>query len=98
MFCQLKSEVRWEAFEVALDRLDERFRLDAIERFGEAIEELWRNWRRHDPINLVSKYRAILKSLRGITIDCGWRDGALDWLRAAWNEVRKAHRPYTGEP
>ena len=26
------------------------------------------------------------------------RDGALDWLRAAWNEVRKAHRPYTGKP
>ena len=26
------------------------------------------------------------------------RDGALDWLRAAWGEVRKAHRPYTGKP
>jgi hypothetical protein len=26
------------------------------------------------------------------------RDGALDWLRAAWNEVRKGLRPYTGEP
>jgi hypothetical protein len=38
------------------------------------IAERWRNWRRHDPINLVAKYRANLKSLRGITIDRGWRD------------------------
>ncbi len=41
---------------------------------GEAIEERWRNWRRHDPINLVARYRDNLKSLRGIYIDCGWRD------------------------
>jgi len=26
------------------------------------------------------------------------RDGALDWLRAGWNEVRKGLRPYTGRP
>jgi tetratricopeptide (TPR) repeat protein len=26
------------------------------------------------------------------------RDGALDWLRAAWAEVRRGLRPYTGEP
>jgi hypothetical protein len=26
------------------------------------------------------------------------RDGALDWLRAAWGDVRKALRPYTAEP
>ena len=32
------------------------------------------NWRRHDPINLVAKYTRNLKSLRGIYIDCGWRD------------------------
>jgi hypothetical protein len=25
-------------------------------------------------INLVARYRANLKSLRGIYIDCGWRD------------------------
>jgi len=24
---------------------------------GEAIEERWRNWRKHDPINLVARYR-----------------------------------------
>jgi enterochelin esterase-like enzyme len=41
---------------------------------GELIEERWRAWRRHDPVNLVAKYRASLKRLRGIYIDCGWRD------------------------
>jgi hypothetical protein len=41
---------------------------------GEAIAERWRKWREHDPINLVAKYRDNLRSLRGIYIDCGWRD------------------------
>ena len=41
---------------------------------GELIARRWRNWCAHDPINLVTKYRANLKSLRGIYIDCGWRD------------------------
>ena len=41
---------------------------------GEPIEERWREWRKHDPINLVARYRANLKSLKGIYIDCGWRD------------------------
>ncbi len=50
------------------------FRIPFNAETGEVIQERWRNWRRHDPINLVSKYRANLKSLRGIYIDCGWRD------------------------
>ncbi len=41
---------------------------------GESIPQRWRQWRKHDPINLVSKYRSNLKTLRGIYIDCGWRD------------------------
>ncbi len=41
---------------------------------GESIPQRWRAWRRHDPINLVSKYKANLKTLRGIYIDCGRRD------------------------
>jgi S-formylglutathione hydrolase FrmB len=41
---------------------------------GETIEERWRKWRAHDPINLVARYRDNLKSLSGIYIDCGWRD------------------------
>ncbi|HTQ73578.1 MAG TPA: alpha/beta hydrolase-fold protein [Burkholderiales bacterium] len=41
---------------------------------GEVIPERWREWRKHDPVNLVGRYRASLKSMRGIYIDCGWRD------------------------
>ena len=41
---------------------------------GEPIPERWRAWQRHDPINLVFKYKKNLRSLRGIYIDCGWQD------------------------
>lgn len=41
---------------------------------GEFIASRWKKWRAHDPIHLVDKYRANLKSMRGIYIDCGWRD------------------------
>jgi S-formylglutathione hydrolase FrmB len=41
---------------------------------GELIPERWRAWRRHDPINLVARYRSNLKTLRGIYLDCGSRD------------------------
>jgi S-formylglutathione hydrolase FrmB len=41
---------------------------------GEPIPERWQKWRAHDPIHLVSRYRDNLRSLRGIYIDCGWRD------------------------
>ena len=41
---------------------------------GELIPERWRNWLKHDPIQLVSRYRKNLASLHGIYIDCGWRD------------------------
>jgi enterochelin esterase-like enzyme len=41
---------------------------------GEPLPARWAKWRAHDPINLVQRYRANLKSLRGIYIDCGWRD------------------------
>ena len=50
------------------------FRLPVHAETGELIPKRWRAWQRHDPINLVSKHRNSLKSLRGIYIDCGWRD------------------------
>jgi len=46
------------------------FRLDT----GELVPERWRRWLRHDPINMVARYAKSLKTLRGIYIDCGWRD------------------------
>ena len=41
---------------------------------GERIEKRWRQWLAHDPVNLIRKNKARLAKLRGIYIDCGWRD------------------------
>jgi hypothetical protein len=41
---------------------------------GDLLPQRWRRWLRHDPINLVSRHARQLKSLRGIFMDCGWRD------------------------
>jgi enterochelin esterase-like enzyme len=50
------------------------FRLPFNLETGEVLPERWRQWQRHDPVRLVDRYRRNLKSLRGIYIDCGWRD------------------------
>jgi S-formylglutathione hydrolase FrmB len=50
------------------------FRLPFNLETGELIETRWRRWLENDPINMVARYKANLKSLRGIYIDCGWRD------------------------
>jgi hypothetical protein len=41
---------------------------------GEPLPERWSRWRQNDPVNLVRKFKSSLKTLRGIYIDCGWRD------------------------
>jgi len=50
------------------------FRVPFNMESGEVIPARWNRWRRRDPINMVTRYRRSLKSLRGIYIDCGWRD------------------------
>ncbi|HXF77456.1 MAG TPA: alpha/beta hydrolase-fold protein [Usitatibacter sp.] len=50
------------------------FRLPFNLETGELIPERWKRWRDNDPVNLVTKYRSHLQSLRGIYIDCGSRD------------------------
>jgi enterochelin esterase-like enzyme len=50
------------------------FRLPFTLDTGELIEKRWREWLKHDPIKLVGRYAKSLKTLRGIYIDCGWRD------------------------
>ena len=50
------------------------FRLPFTLDTGELIPERWRHWLRHDPIHLVARHAKNLKTLRGIYIDCGWRD------------------------
>ncbi len=50
------------------------FRLPFHLETGELIPARWRAWLRHDPVNLVNRYADNLKTLRGLFIDCGWRD------------------------
>jgi hypothetical protein len=50
------------------------FRLPFNLESGELIERRWKRWLENDPILLVDKYKSSLKSLKGIYIDCGWRD------------------------
>src|ERR1700733_15586674 len=42
------------------------FRVPFNMESGECIEKRWLKWREHDPVNLVEKYHANLKSSRGI--------------------------------
>jgi Putative esterase len=55
-------------------RVPNGFRLPFDLETGEPIADRWRAWQRHDPINMVDQYRKNLLTLRGIYIDCGWRD------------------------
>ncbi len=41
---------------------------------GELLPQRWQRWLAHDPVNLVARYARELRTLRGIFIDCGWRD------------------------
>jgi hypothetical protein len=50
------------------------FRLPFHADTGELIEARWKQWLRHDPVLLVSKYVRNLRSLAGVYLDCGWRD------------------------
>jgi S-formylglutathione hydrolase FrmB len=50
------------------------FRLPYDLTTGELLAPRWRAWQKHDPVNMVAAHAKNLKSLRGIFIDCGWRD------------------------
>lgn len=41
---------------------------------GELIDARWKRWLAHDPIHMVAKHATALRSLRGLWIDCGWKD------------------------
>jgi len=41
---------------------------------GELLLPRWKRWLRHDPVLLVKRHAAALRSLKGIYIDCGWKD------------------------
>ncbi len=50
------------------------FRLPFHLDTGELIDDRWRRWLEHDPVLLVKRHARNLKRLKGIYIDCGWRD------------------------
>jgi hypothetical protein len=50
------------------------FRLPYNLETGEPLPQRWARWLEHDPVNLVARYARELRTLRGIFIDCGWRD------------------------
>jgi S-formylglutathione hydrolase FrmB len=73
------------------------FRLPFDFESGELIEARWRKWLRHDPIHLVGRYQKNLRTLRGIFLDCGWRDQyhihyGIRILSRRLREHRIAHR------
>ena len=41
---------------------------------GEMLPVRWRMWLRRDPINMVERCTHNLETLKGIYIDCGWKD------------------------
>jgi S-formylglutathione hydrolase FrmB len=50
------------------------FRLPFHLDTGELIGSRWKRWLEHDPVLLVRRYARNLRRLRGLYIDCGWRD------------------------
>jgi len=50
------------------------FRLPFNLETGELLAARWKNWLKHDPINLVARHKHALQSLRGLYIDCGWNE------------------------
>jgi hypothetical protein len=50
------------------------FRLPFNLETGGKLDRRWRTWLKHDPVLLVGKHAASLRTLKGIYIDCGWRD------------------------
>ncbi|MEP6942986.1 MAG: alpha/beta hydrolase-fold protein [Betaproteobacteria bacterium] len=50
------------------------FRIPFNMESGELIRARWKRWQANDPINMVARHKAALSTLRGIYIDCGWRD------------------------
>ncbi|MEP7329724.1 MAG: alpha/beta hydrolase-fold protein, partial [Betaproteobacteria bacterium] len=50
------------------------FRLPVDLETGALLPTRWARWLRHDPIHMVARYADNLRTLRGIYVDCGWRD------------------------
>jgi len=50
------------------------FRLPFHLESGALLPERWQRWLMHDPVMLVPQYKRNLRRLKGLYVDCGWRD------------------------
>ena len=50
------------------------FRLPFHLESGALLPERWQRWLMHDPVLLVPQYKRNLRRLKGLYVDCGWRD------------------------
>ena len=50
------------------------FRLPFHLESGALLPERWQRWLQHDPVRLVPRHARNLRRLRGVYVDCGWRD------------------------
>ncbi|MEM7098810.1 MAG: alpha/beta hydrolase-fold protein [Pseudomonadota bacterium] len=41
---------------------------------GEVLPKRWQAWRKHDPLNMITKAAPKMRTLRAIFLDCGWLD------------------------
>jgi len=41
---------------------------------GELLPARWRNWLKHDPVNIAKRSGSNLGKLKAVYMDCGWRD------------------------
>jgi S-formylglutathione hydrolase FrmB len=79
------------------------FRLPFNLETGELLPARWSRWLRHDPVNLVARCARNLRTLRGLYIDCGWRDQyrihygtRLLSLRLTRHRVRHVYEEFDG--
>ena len=50
------------------------FRMPVNLETGALIPARWRRWLANDPVRMVGRHAAALRSMKAIWIDCGWRD------------------------
>lgn len=59
---------------------------------GEFKWDVWQRWREWDPVNLVERHAAALKTLRAVFVDCGRRDEfSLIWGARALSRKLQQH-------
>jgi len=50
------------------------FRLPFHLESGALLPDRWQRWLQHDPVLLVPHHKRSLRRLKGLYVDCGWRD------------------------